>query len=135
MNWQYKKPLITTLTNNVYVIGDGFGDDTLYRTRTSPADYRYAFGLLEDVQNEKDVKTTATLDDKGDAFLLKNQSPQVTVDISHLDDSPDILDYDIGDSVRLTISEMNLDDVTMRVLKRTVSINSDTMASVGVSLK
>lgn len=135
ISWDYRKPLILSLANKVYVLGEGFNDDVIYTTRISDTSYRSVFGTLEDVLAERDVKVLQTLQDKGDRYLLDNQAPTVQLTINHLDDDPDIVNYDPGDSFRIRIDEIGVINTYMRVIKRTVSIDSNQMAVVQLTLK
>lgn len=135
ISYIFRKPLVTNLTNRVYVLGGGFNDDVIYETRNSSSDYRSTFGLLEDVLSSRNVEETATLQDKGDRFLLENQSPIVQITITHPDGEPDIEDYDIGDSVRIRLTEMNIIDEWRRIYKRTVRVDSNGAAIVSLDLK
>ncbi len=124
VSWSYRRPGPLSLTNQVYVLGDGFNDDVLYVKRTSSTDYRSSYKLLEDVLSARDIITTDTLNDKGDRFLLDNQSPLGQLTISHLDDEPDITSYDLGDSVRVQIDELNINLTYFRVVKRNIQIDN-----------
>ncbi len=135
LNWTRNRPSILSLTNKVYVIGEGINDDVLYSTRTSDPTYRDVFGTLEDVLSEKDIIQSTTLDAKGDRFLLDNQSPLEVFSINHADDDPDIATYDIGDSVQLSIPKLGISKRYKRVIKRTVSSDSDELAIAVITLK
>ncbi len=135
LNWTRSRPSILSLTNKVYVIGEGINDDVLYSTRTSDPTYRDVFGTLEDVLSEKDVIQSSTLDAKGDRFLLDNQSPLEVLTFSHADDDPDIQTYSVGDSVRLTIPKLSITGQYKRVIKRTVSADSDELAVATLTVK
>jgi hypothetical protein len=135
ISYSFRKPLVLNLTNRVYVLGGGFNDDVIYETRDSAADYRVTFGLLEDVLSSRNVEETDTLQDKGDGYLLKNQSPIVEISITHADGEPNIEDYDIGDSVRIRMTEMNIIDEWRRIYKRTVKIDNNGAAIVTLDLK
>lgn len=126
LSWSIHKPLMMALTNKVHVLGEGFNDDVVYRTRTAGTTFRETFGTLEDILSERDTKETATLDDKGDQFNDLHKSPTLGFSIVHPDDDPDILTYEVGDSLVVKIDEMNINNALKRVYKRTVSIENDT---------
>lgn len=133
--WQYRKPMTLSLTNKVYVLGEGMNDDIMYVTRESDNVFKSAFGLLEDVVTARDIKTTETLNDKGDRLLLDTQAPIVELQITHLDGQPDILNYDVGDSFRFTISEVGLNLIYKRVTKRTVNISQEGKVTATLTIK
>ena len=135
INYRFRKPLILSLANQVYAIGEGFNDNVLFTKRTSAAEYRAVFTLLEDAVSERDVKELATLEDKGDRYLLDNQSPRISIEINHLDDNPDINNYELGDSFRVTIPEINLMNEVKRVYKRAFSIDTNSLAQVTISTR
>ncbi len=134
LSWRYRKPLILSLANKVHVVGNGFNDDVLYVTRESSSDYKTTFKLLEEVVSERDVITSATLQDKGDRFLLDNQSPRVELQLTHLDDELDVLTYEVGDSVRVQIAELEIANISKRIYKRSMQI-SDPQTIVTLDLK
>lgn len=133
LSWSWRKPLTTTLTNKVYVLGEGFNDDVQYITRESDTSYKEAFTLLEDVLQGGEVSDD-TLDDKGDRHLLKYQAPISELVLTLKDDDPDILEYDLGDSLKIKIAEIGLDNVYRRVYKRSVSIENQ-LAVVRITLR
>lgn len=135
VRWSRNRPSLLSLTNKVYAIGEGINDDVLYSLRTSAATYRDVFGTLEDVVSNRDVIESATLDATGDRFLLENQSPRETFTIIHVDDDPDIANYGIGDSVRVTIEKLGVTGQYKRVMKRTIACEGADMALVTLTLK
>ena len=135
INWQYRRPALLSLTNKVYVIGAGFNDDVLFVTRESANTYKSAFTLLENTLSERDIITSDTLNDKGDKYLLENQSPRPELTIYIQDNTPDILNYDIGDNLKIKIDELNFNNVYKRLYKRSVSISSENQAIVTLNFK
>ena len=128
--WGYRKPLILGLTTQVYVIGQGYDDAVLYTVRTSDTAYLNSFGLLEDsIQNREEVEL-ANLNDAGDKWLNDNQSPIVELTIQHKDGDPDILNYDVGDSLRVTLAEVNVNNQYQRVKSRNIVIDTQNQAIV-----
>ena len=126
MSWSQHTPLLSTLTNRVYVLGQG----ELFVQRDSDNVYKEAFGLQEDVLPARDIITTATLDDKGDKLLELQQAPMPSIDITHIGDDPEVTDYEVGDSLRVTIAQLGITDEFKRVFKRTVNIDSNGLATV-----
>lgn len=135
IRWRYKKPLIMSLTNRVYILGQGFNDDRIYTQRTSSSSYRQAFGTLESVVSDPDVKVLQTLNDKGDRYLNLNQAPTPQLEITHSDDDPSIVDYEVGDSLRVTIEKVGITNTYMRVLSRSVDIDGNGLAKIKVVVK
>lgn len=134
LTWSLTKPLISSMANKVYVIGSGENDDLLYSTRESADTYKTSFGLLEEKLSERDIETTDTLNDKGDKYLSLNQSPIRTLVVTTTGDSPEIIDYQVGDSLKVQIASKNIDSF-MRVHKRTVEINPSGATSVTLTLR
>lgn len=135
LSWGIRKPLVLSLTNKVYVVGAGFNDDVLFVTRNSPNEFKTTFKLLEEVLSERQIITTDTLNDKGDKFLLDNQSPILGLTITHPDDQPDILDYEVGDSLKFCIEELGLENIFKRVFRRTYKIDINSTPIVTLDLK
>ena len=135
LNWGVRKPLIMTLTNKVYVLGEGFNDDILYTTRQSSNSYKTTFGLLEEVLSAREIITTETLNDKGDKFLADYQSPILTISLNHNDADLNILDYEVGDSIRVTIETMEIEAVYKRIYKRILKIDTNEHTLVTLDVK
>jgi hypothetical protein len=135
VTWGVRKPLIMSLVNKVYVLGSGFNDDILYVTRESDNAYKATFKLLEEVLSARDIITTDTLNDKGDKLLADFQSPILGLTINHLDNDISILDYDVGDSLRVKLITVGIDDEYRRVYKRTIKIDTNEQILVQVDLK
>lgn len=135
LSWGMRKPLVLSLANKVYVLGEGFNDDVLFVTRVSSNDFKTTFKVLEEVLSERNIKTTDTLNDKGDKFLLDNQSPILGLTIAHLDGAPDILNYEVGDSLKFCIEELELENIFKRVFRRTLKIDSNEAVISVVDLK
>lgn len=135
MAWALRKPLILSLTNKVYIIGQGFNDDVKYSTRDAPNVYKTAFGLLEDVVAARNYGETANLDDIGDKYLIDNQGPQLGININHLDDQPDILTYEVGDELKISIPELALYQSYRRIYKRNIKIDINSTPVVQLEVK
>lgn len=120
LEWEDDVPLAGSLTNNVDVLGDGFDDDLIWVNREDTAS-QTAWLLHEDVLSESGVKLTATLNDRGDKHLEKNKNPDAAriIKIKHLQGSPSISSYNVGDYVTVRINDIGLDE-SRRVIKREV---------------
>lgn len=135
LSWGIRKPLVLSLTNKVHVIGAGFDDEVLFVTRNSPNDYKSTFKLLEEALADRLIITAETLNDKGDRFLLDNQAPILGLTITHLDGQPNILDYEVGDLLKINIEELGIVNVFKRVFRRTLRIDSNATIIVTIDLK
>ena len=135
LRWKFRKPLVLNLTNQVYVLGEGFDDNLVFTKRTSPVPFRSAFNLLEDVLSERDTGEIPNLEDKGDKFLLDNQSPILNLQLMHRDDDPDILDYDVGDSIRVALDEVDIKNEFKRITQRAVNIDTQLQAVVTLTVE
>lgn len=134
-SWSFRKPMVLSLTNKVYVVGSGMNDDVLYTVRNSADIYKSAFGLLEDALMERQIETEDTLIDKGDRHLRDNQAPINDLTITHTDGSPDIFNYEVGDSFRVSIPEIGLNGVYKRVMKRAITITGEGRVTATLTLK
>ena len=119
--WTVRKTGIWAMANQVIVLGDGFGDDTLSVTRDSDLSYKEAYFLLQDIVSEKDVIETDTLEDKGDREIDLRQAPVKAIDLSTEYELPLFTDYEVGDSLKVVIDDSmaNIDGF-YRVIKRTL---------------
>lgn len=135
LSWGIRKPLVLSLSNKVHVIGAGFDDNVLFVTRNSPDDYKATFKLLEDALSERQIITTETLNDKGDRFLSDHQAPILGFTLTHLDGQPNILDYEVGDSLKVNIEELGIINTFKRIFRRSLRIDSNTAIIVSLDLK
>lgn len=135
LSWGIRKPLVLSLANKVHVVGAGFDDNVLFVTRNSPDDYKVTFKLLEETLADRLIITAETLNDKGDRFLLNNQAPILGLTLTHLDGQPDILNYEVGDSLKINIEELGIINTFKRVFRRTLRIDSNTTIIVSLDLK
>lgn len=133
--WAVRNPLILSLTNKVYTVGSGFNDDVIYSTRNSLNDYKQTFGLLEDVISNRNISDTGLLDAEGDKFLRENQAPIQGITITHRDEQPDLLDYEVGDSVRVYLNEIALINVFKRIYHRSITIDENSAIIVQNEVK
>jgi len=133
--WSLRKPLVLSLTNKVYVIGNGFNDDIIYTTRDAPNTYKATFGLLEGIVSARQISEVANLEDIGDKYLLDNQGPQTEIELNHIDGQPDFLDYEVGDEVKVTLPEIALMDDFRRVYRRNIKIDINSVPVVKIIVK
>jgi hypothetical protein len=123
-SYSIRKTFVDSMVNQVHVVGDGFGIDSPVETRDSNATYKSNFFLLEGVLAEKSVRSTTTLQDKGDAYLDKMQAPQYFINISTLDLNPVFTDYEVGDRLRIVIDTLAIDRY-LRLVKRTLNASGE----------
>ncbi len=118
-DYRYEKPLILELANIVYAVGEGYNDDVAFETRTAAAGVRSPFGTLEEVLRESNIKTSATLQAKGDRRLDEAGVPIVKFEGSHYDGVDFEWDtYSIGDSIVINIEDIGLSSESKRVIKK-----------------
>lgn len=135
LTWTLHKPLVSALTNKVYVIGAGQNDDDLlWVTREAAATYKSSFGLLEEVLSEKEIITTDTLNDYGDKLLSDEQAPKYGLVVTLTDESPMLTDYSVGDWLKVRIAKKNI-DAFYRVRQRTVNIEANGSVVVTLTLE
>lgn len=127
-----RKPLLLSMTNRIFVLGQ---DDNNYVQRDSPSTYQETFGNLEDVLAKRDVIEQATLEDAGDKVLGTDQSPQLALTVTHLDDDPAIEAYNVGDWLPLTFEEAEVTATMYRVIKRTIQHNAGGDTQVTLSMR
>lgn len=111
------KTFIDGMVNQVYVLGEGQGDNILYVQRDADNAYKNAYFLLQDVLSEKDIITTDTLNDKGDIHLEKYREPRYTISLTTDYEEPVFTDYDLGDELKIKIPSYDIDEY-YRVVKR-----------------
>lgn len=116
------------LTNKAYVLGKGYGDDMAIASKENTAS-QTAWGLLEDVLPEKGVGTVTELEDRGEKFIDDNSVPSDVISISHLDGSPDLTTYNVGDTVKVKNQELDL-DTSLRIYRRTIKITPEGQATI-----
>ncbi len=66
--------------------------------------------------------------------MLDNQSPILRIQVSHKDGEPDILDYEVGDSLRFFLPEMQLDNDYRRIRARRINIDNQGQAVVTLTI-
>lgn len=116
------KKFIDQIANQVIVFGEGSGEDQLTETRDAEDVYKNIFFLLQDTLSEIDVKTTTTLQQKGDAYLDINKYPQKTISINCYYKNPLWTDFSLGDRLKIEIPSENIDNF-MRLKKRSLATN------------
>lgn len=131
-SFSWNKDMISALTNKVYVIGEGMDEAVLYETVNADNSYKSAFKLLEHVLREPEIITSATLIDKGRRHLDEYQSKYPSITIEHFEGSVSWSDYNLGDTIRLSIPEIGIANQALRVRERTFRSDG---GAVNISVK
>ena len=117
--YSWRLPLIDSLCNQVKVLGDGFGEDSLAETRDAENQYKESFTLLQNILSAKDVTEIETLQDKGDKYLNYYKYPQLRLTLTLNWNRVDWFQLEPGDLVRVKIPELQI-DAFQRIYKRTL---------------
>lgn len=124
-NYRFKKPLVLSTTNRVYVLGEGVNDEVVHAVRNSANQYKEDFWLQELVLNERDVREVSTLIDKGDRYLGLFQAPLVEFSVEHYDNDISWFDYSVGDFVRVNMPDLGLNNEIKRIMKKDFSLDEE----------
>lgn len=121
--------------NRALVLGNnGVPADALRVTRED-LDSQGLYKLREAISNEMTVSETKTLEDKGDAILRKYTLPLVKLTLSLVRKTPTILDFALGDTIRLIIKSGIYDiDRQFRVFEWSNTVNADNTESLSLTL-
>lgn len=133
VSWLSNRPLTAKLANRVHVLGGGFGEEMVTTTRED-ATPMATWGLLEDTLSEKSVSTLKTLEDRGDKYLDIKSEPKDVFSITVKDKNPSILNYDLGDTVKVIISEIGVDE-QLRIASRSIDILPSGEAMVDITFE
>lgn len=133
LSWSSNRPLTTKLFNRVHVLGEGLGADLTAVTRENTTPMA-TWGLVEATLPEKSVSNTTELEDRGDRFLERTAEIRDTLNINTLDDRPGIDQYGLGDSVRVVIDSLGLDEM-LRLDTRTLQITPSGFAQVSLTFQ
>lgn len=128
LDWKLKIPLVSELCNRVYVVGEGINDDVAYELRQASTALRDAWYSLTDVQSERDVSEAATLQSRGDQHLADLQEPVDALEIKVDENLHAWTDYDVGDTIYVTLQQLALAQVGKRVVKRIFLVNQERSA-------
>ncbi len=117
-----KIPLLLSMTNSIFVTGQGINTDIAAVNRTSSTSVRNAYKLLEDQIADINVTDTNLLAAEGDRYLSLNQLPLYQISLKCDGTLVDITTYDVGDTLIVNIPEEGVNYQQYRVKKRTVDI-------------
>jgi hypothetical protein len=95
-----------SLTNKIFLIGEGLGDAQLRANVSSTSTFQSNWYLLEKKASYTSVKESATLIDHGTKILNNEQEvskhPSLTLNTKNID----ISEYDVGDTVKIEIEDI-----------------------------
>jgi len=126
--------VVLSLTNSVFVTGQGINNDIAAVNRQASAPDIAAYGLLEDVLSDPNISDTAVLDAMGDRSLALSKLPLYSISITHSGDAPDFTTYDVGDTIVVNIPEESISNAQYRVKKRTIDIDKAGQITVQLDL-
>lgn len=119
-----KIPLLLSLTNSVFVTGQGINADVAATNRKASNAVINSYKLLEDQISDITVSDPALLAAEGDRFLSFNQTPLYQLSLKHHGTDPDITTYGIGDILTVNVPEEGIFYQQYRVRKRTVDVDA-----------
>jgi hypothetical protein len=119
------------IANSVTVLGQGTDID-LITSNVQDATSQTTWKLQEEILQSKDVIEISTLTDKGNKLLDNKKYPRDIVSISARDDNPEITSYNVGDTVKVIIKELDFNE-NLRILKRSLQITPTGQAQVDLS--
>ncbi len=118
-----KIPLLLSMTNSIFVTGQGINDDQAGVNRKAGNSIVNAYKLLEDQIADINVTDTGLLAAEGDRFLALNQLPLYQISLKHDGKDPDVTTYDVGDTLVVNVPEEGVINQQYRVKKRTLDID------------
>ena len=127
-------PVLTSLTNSVYVTGAGVNNDRIVKNRKASNSIINAYKLLEDVFSDQQVTDENLLDADGDRILTLQELPLYEATLKYDGTDPDITLYGLGDTVIINVPEECLNYTQYRVKKRTVDIDQTQTMTVQLDL-
>lgn len=116
-SYDIKENLIDAMVNQVAVCGDGQGDEQVAVQRDADNVYKETFFLLQEALSEKDTGTVVNLEKKGDKYLDTYKYPKLNIQITCEYESPNFVNYGIGDSIMIEIPDEEVNDY-YRLYKR-----------------
>ncbi len=97
--------------------------------RVEDTDSQSSWKLQEYQLSAKDITQNSTLISKGEEYLRKNSLPQDVISLRVNDRNPNILDYNVGDSMRVKIGELGFNQI-LRIKSRNFQIPKNPAAWV-----
>lgn len=133
LSWTANLPLLGRLANRVHVLGEGMGDDMISVTRENTT-VMEMWTLVEESLNEKSVSSTTLLEERGDRLLEKRAEPKIVFALSTRDTAPDVIDYEVGDIVRVQRPEIDFNEL-LRINSRAMTIYSSGQAIIDLTFE
>ena len=127
-----KTPVVLSLTNSVFVIGQGVNNDQATANRKAADADIAAYSLLEDTISDNNVSDQNVLNSLGDRAISLNKLPTYgrQISLKHAGDDPLLTSYSVGDYLVVNIPEQSINYANWRVRKRTVDIDNAGMITV-----
>lgn len=125
----------TKPTTRAIVLGEATGETTLQRVERNDLALQASYGLRESVLQEMDVSGLTTLEDKGDAMILKYGQKLIQISFDLVGNTFSINNFDVGDLIRLRIKHgiFNI-DTDYRVFQWEVVADSNGSERVALTL-
>ena len=133
ISWTNDRDVSVNLANKVIVLGAGFEDSIITET-VEDATSQGTWGLQETTLSEKDTTLSDNLIAKGNLLLANKSTPKDIVSVRLSDRSPDILSYNVGDTLPVKISDINFNK-NLRIDKRSLQIETSGEATVDLSFQ
>lgn len=131
LSWTNDKDLSGKLANRVIVIGEGSTDD-IVSARVQDLTAQANWYLQEYALSEKDTGISANLTAKGNKYLADHKEPKTVLSVRVNDRNPDILSYNVGDTLPVKISTIDFSE-NLRIDRRTIQIERTGEAQVDLS--
>lgn len=123
-------PVITSITNSVFVTGQGVNSDQAALNVQASSPTINAYKLAEDVISNVNISDTNFLTAMGNNWINLYSLPLYSVSVIHDAGDPDITTFDVGDTLITNIEEENISYAQYRVHKRTVNVDNGGAATV-----
>ena len=133
ISWTNDRDITVNLANKVIVLGAGYEDSIITET-VENATSQASWGLQETTLSEKDTTVSANLTAKGNLLLGNKATPKDIVSVRISDRSPNILSYNVGDTLPVKISDIGFSK-NLRIDKRTLQIETSGEATVDLSFQ
>jgi hypothetical protein len=114
------------ITNRAIVLGEVDGEDSLQRIERNDTTSQGLYKIREYLINEMNITELDTFEEKGDSLLRKYKSPLFKIDIDLAKSSVSIVDFSVGDAIKLKIQTGIYDiDSDYRVYEWEISYGTD----------
>jgi hypothetical protein len=114
------------ITNRAIVLGEVDGEDSLQRIERNDTTSQGLYKIREYLINEMNITELDTFEEKGDSLLRKYKSPLFKIDIDLAKSNVSIVDFSVGDAIKLKIQTGIYDiDSDYRVYEWEISYGTD----------